>query len=183
MGLIPGRQTIQCDSDRAESGGADRFRYRQGDLDQSDRTEIGMMIGTVAYAAPEQLEGERVDTRADLFGLGATLYYLLTLQRPYADQERTETAHPFLRPSMNQVFQPTWKRWCYASWPIVHNIDIPTLVQPPTPWSKVGGEGVPIAGRQDALRQVAQALRMAESGSTHLCSSQRSHGCWKRVVG
>ena len=136
------------------------------DLDQSDRTEVGMMIGTVSYAAPEQLDGERVDTRADLFGLGATLYYLLTLQRPYADQERTE-GRPPIPPSKHEPGIPA---------------DLEAVVlrlmahRPEHRYSDARsaayaleqgcGEGVPIAGRQDALRKVAQALRTAESGES-----------------
>ncbi len=38
----------------------------------------GMVIGTVLYMPPEQLEGRRVDHRADLYAFGATLYHLLT---------------------------------------------------------------------------------------------------------
>ncbi|MFD2331987.1 protein kinase [Cohnella sp. GCM10020058] len=37
-----------------------------------------MMLGTPAFAAPEQLRGEQSDARTDLYGLGALAYYLLT---------------------------------------------------------------------------------------------------------
>ncbi|MDX2132217.1 MAG: protein kinase [Planctomycetota bacterium] len=39
-------------------------------------------LGTLAYAAPEQLRGEELDHRADIFSLGATLYHLLLLSPP-----------------------------------------------------------------------------------------------------
>jgi len=37
-----------------------------------------MTVGTVAYAAPEQLIGEQMDARADQYALAATAYHLLT---------------------------------------------------------------------------------------------------------
>lgn len=41
-------------------------------------TQSGTVLGTPAFAAPEQLRGEEVDARADIYAVGATLYYLLT---------------------------------------------------------------------------------------------------------
>lgn len=44
----------------------------------SGLTTTNMTVGTVAYAAPEQLMGENVDGRADQYSLAATAYHLLT---------------------------------------------------------------------------------------------------------
>jgi len=46
--------------------------------DASGLTATNMAVGTVAYAAPEQLMGEQVDGRADQYALAATAFHLLT---------------------------------------------------------------------------------------------------------
>ena len=47
-------------------------------------TEPGIMIGTPAYMAPEQLNGEPADTRADVFAFGAVLYEYISGVHPFA---------------------------------------------------------------------------------------------------
>jgi eukaryotic-like serine/threonine-protein kinase len=60
--------------------------------DQPNRvTQDGFIIGTPDFLAPEQAQNSgNVDTRADVYSLGATLYYLLTGQVPYDAPTPTE---------------------------------------------------------------------------------------------
>ena len=46
--------------------------------------------GTPQFAAPEQLRGEPLDVRADIYAVGATLYYLLTGQPPFDARDLRE---------------------------------------------------------------------------------------------
>ena len=52
----------------------------------------GRSLGTPAYLAPEQLEGEPVDGRADLYSLGCLLYECLTGEPPFGQDSRLAVA-------------------------------------------------------------------------------------------
>jgi serine/threonine protein kinase/tetratricopeptide (TPR) repeat protein len=60
-------------------------------------TAPGRPVGTVAYMAPEQIEGDHVDHRSDLFALGVMLYELLTRRRPFGGRTTASTAAAILR--------------------------------------------------------------------------------------
>ncbi len=54
-------------------------------------TGDGSVVGSVGYMAPEQVRGQPVDARADLFALGAVLYELLTGRRAFRRETPAET--------------------------------------------------------------------------------------------
>lgn len=54
------------------------------------RTQAGMVKGTTGYMSPEQVRGEELDGRSDLFGVGVMLHELLTGRRLFAAPTETE---------------------------------------------------------------------------------------------
>lgn len=54
-------------------------------------TKTGTRMGTVLYMSPEQVKGEEIDKRSDIYSLGVTLFQMITGQCPY-DQKSTEFA-------------------------------------------------------------------------------------------
>jgi serine/threonine protein kinase/Tfp pilus assembly protein PilF len=58
---------------------------------KSVETELGALIGTAPYMSPEQIHGERVDARSDIFSLGCVIFEMLTGKRPFSGKTIAET--------------------------------------------------------------------------------------------
>ncbi|MGE5333744.1 MAG: serine/threonine-protein kinase [Nitrososphaerota archaeon] len=59
-------------------------------------TVAGTVVGSLYYVAPEQLLGQTLDGRVDVYALGITMYEMLTGQRPYRGQSLTEMSDAIL---------------------------------------------------------------------------------------
>ncbi len=72
-------------------------------------TAEGMVVGTVVYMSPEQLEGKPVDHRTDIFSLGCVLYEMATGLRPYGGDSRAAISAAILSsdPIPPRSLQPT----------------------------------------------------------------------------
>jgi len=60
-------------------------------------TNPGVVMGTAGYMAPEQVRGQSVDHRADIFSFGALLYEMLTGHRAFRGETAVETMNAILK--------------------------------------------------------------------------------------
>jgi len=65
-------------------------------IDSNSMTKTGIAMGTPNYISPEQLKGQKVDKRADIFSLGVVMYEMLLGRRPFKGENITSLIYSIL---------------------------------------------------------------------------------------
>ena len=90
--LKPDNVMLGVDRDGRDQAKVVDFDIAKGEADDSaeDVTRIGAIIGTPRYMSPEQLLGDPLDGRSDLYSLGLVTFWMLTGQLPFAGETARE---------------------------------------------------------------------------------------------
>jgi predicted ATPase len=143
-------------------------------LDQSRLTQEGMLVGTVAYMPPEQAMGRTLDTRSDLYALGAMLYEMVAGRPPFLGDDAVAVI------SQHVSTPPVAPSW--------HNHEVPPalealiqqlLAKDPAARPQRASEVV------EVLRRIEQAPAEAPAppAATGRAADTRRRAAWGRFVG
>jgi eukaryotic-like serine/threonine-protein kinase len=72
-------------------------------------TQPGVVVGTVGYMSPEQVRGEPIDARSDIFSFGTLLFEMLTGKRAFKKDTTAETMTAILRDEPPELTETGWQ--------------------------------------------------------------------------
>ena len=88
-----------------ESGALKLTDFGIARISNISRTKTGMVAGTPSFMSPEQVRGQKVDGRSDIFSLGITLYQLLTGDQPFEGEDATQIMFKIATEPHVDIFQ------------------------------------------------------------------------------
>jgi len=104
--VVDNQETIAVDANDVYATNRDPFVTRSAA--SLDETAAGIIMGTVTYMSPEQLRGQKVDARADIFSLGIVLYEVIAGRSPFAGNTQADRIAAILgrEPAPLAEYQP-----------------------------------------------------------------------------
>jgi serine/threonine protein kinase len=190
IGASSARQAKLLDFGLARLVSSDTTAARTAPTETTPMTASGVMLGTLQYMAPEQIEGRPADARSDIFAFGALLYEMLSGRRAFTadssprlmaailrdDAPSLATLSPPLQPSLDRLV-----RTCLAKDPddrfaSIHDVLlelrwIASLEPEPVPAAATGPRRSPRAHVAWAGAAIMAALVGAYGGARFVRSS------------
>jgi len=126
----------------------------------SELTRTGHMVGSPAYMSPEQVKGEKLDGRSDLFSLGIVLYELLTGARPFPGDSITTLVYQILHTEPRDPLE--WK----ADLPVAtREVIARLLAKAPDSRPRDAAEFVRELARIEKIQRESEMTRRAVAGA------------------
>jgi eukaryotic-like serine/threonine-protein kinase len=178
-----------------EDGHAKIADFGVAKLNLANHTLAGHILGTPAYMSPEQLNGDAVDGRSDLFSLGVVLYTVLTGHRPFQGNSALTVSFKVvnhepipasvfeseLPPGLDYIIARAMSkdpaRRYQRGMEMV--LDIQELREGREPWSKAKPPGSPTGG---AARQTANARTMLSATGQLEVAAERGLSVGARIL-
>ena len=139
-------------------------------LGSSEMTQAGVVMGTPNYMSPEQVLGEKVDSRSDIFAMGAVFYELLTTHKPF----EAESMHGVLFQVVHKDPQAI-RKWAPDLPPVLVQVVEKCLVKDKTKRFQNAGElrEAVMESRQALLHgRISEATLDMESGKVFFDADQ-----------
>ena len=73
--------------------------------DETQITKSGMLVGTIHYMSPEQVRGENIDGRSDIFSTACILYEMLAGTRPFVGESATSVLYQIVNEPTPQILE------------------------------------------------------------------------------
>jgi serine/threonine protein kinase/Tol biopolymer transport system component len=127
-------------------GGTERRSAENSPTLTARATQLGMILGTAAYMAPEQAKGKAVDKRADIWAFGVVLYEMLSGRRAFEGEDASTTMAAVL------MKDPDWSALPASTPPVLHRLIHRCLERDPKLRLRDIGEARILISGPEALR-------------------------------
>ena len=97
-----------------EDGDAKIMDFGIAKTEDSELTKTGAVLGSPNFMSPEQITGQKIDSRSDIFSIGILLYLMITGEKPFLGENQTSISYKIVRtepvkPSkINPVLNPLY---------------------------------------------------------------------------
>jgi serine/threonine-protein kinase len=99
-------------------------RVTDSDAPQAEATRVGTVVGTPAYMSPEQIQGQKVDGRSDIFSAGILFYQFLTGKKPFEGSQ-------FVLQQKIVMEDPVWPSQVVQVSPVIDRVVARALAKEP----------------------------------------------------